>query len=46
VSRYNSLYCAGGSDIEVLRVLMGRLDEGVDDKGDDNNVVVERSQLE
>jgi len=46
VSRYNSFYDASDNDIEILRVLIRQLNEDVDDKDNNDNVVVKKSQLE
>jgi len=43
MSRYNSLYNINDNDIKILRVLIRRLDEDVNNKGDDDNVVIKRS---
>jgi len=43
MSRYNSLYNINDTDIKILRVFIRRLDEDVNNKGDDDNVVIKRS---
>lgn len=47
MSRYDSSYDASDSNTKILCVLMGRLDEGVNGKDDENDILIElSSQLE